>query len=94
VRVASTLGKEFEGFQIQRISQKGEKVSDIIEESKQLTFEVGEVAVVRLKDGRRAIVTAVEMASISELETSTERNTGAEIRGHTYLTGVLAKLDG
>jgi hypothetical protein len=56
VRVATSLGKHIEDFRIHRIIGKGETVKELLEEFKRLTFMYGEAAIVRLADGRRAIV--------------------------------------
>ncbi len=57
LKVSSGVGDDFAEMVVHRNIQKGEKIADIIDEAKALTFSSGnEVALVKLANGNRALV--------------------------------------
>jgi hypothetical protein len=60
ITVASGRGSDVRAMRLIRVIQKGEKISDIINEAKALTSGYGldqEIALVKLPNGQRALVT-------------------------------------
>jgi RHS repeat-associated protein len=84
INIATSGGRQIGSMKIIRTLARGESISDLLNEAKAITFQTGEeVAVVKLANGERALVSGGE-EGISFGEGSISR-----IYGHTHPYGIL-----